>query len=375
MLPALLGLALACSSAPDSSQLHGAPGAGARGGAGAAGFGGQRNTGGFGYGGSPIAGGAGGSAGFGTGGAATGGAPALVPIPPPAPAGCVTDVTPGVHEFPCDATTHVVSVPSACTSTACGVIIDVHGGSMSADMEDKNTNMRALGAQHGYIVIQPNALPNPFLAGTRVFVAGADDTRVMNILNNVIQAFHVDQKRIHIMGFSEGGYMSWRWICAHSAILASAAPAAAGWNCTVLKITEEIGCEFTGAAVPARNIPILYMQGHKDALVNPQCVFTWLSGNVYPTLELGAEAPVAGDTTYSRTRFLDPAGVPFELITHQYATDAQFFGVGVQGHCYPGSTDFTVTLPGQLMGFGCKDPSAFHWGEEAIEFFKAHPKP
>src|SRR6185436_2109107 len=107
-----------------------------------------------------------------------------VPVPPPVPVGCVTDVTPGVHEFPCDDTTDVVSVLEACVTTACGVIIDVHGGSMSADMEDKNTGMRALGAQHGYIVIQPNALPNPLLLGERVFVAGDDDTRVMDILTN-----------------------------------------------------------------------------------------------------------------------------------------------------------------------------------------------
>jgi polyhydroxybutyrate depolymerase len=298
-----------------------------------------------------------------------------VPVPPPAATGCVTDVTPGVHEFPCDTTTDVVMIPEACISTACGVIIDVHGGSMSADMEDKNSNMRALGAQYGYIVIQPNALPNPVLLGERVFVAGDDDQRVMDILTNVIQAFHADQKRIHIMGFSEGGFMSWRWLCGHSDILASAAPAAAGWDCTVLKITPEIGCQFSGSDVPARNIPILYMQGHKDQLMNPECVFQWLSSNVYPFLKLDAGTGIAGDANFDRTRFLDPNGVPFELITHQYSTDAQFFGVAVGGHCYPGSTDLTITLPGQLMGFGCKDQCAFTWGEEAIKFFVAHPMP
>jgi polyhydroxybutyrate depolymerase len=297
-----------------------------------------------------------------------------VPIPAPAPSGCVTEVGPGPHEFACDTTTHVVMVPERCTRVSCGVIIDVHGGSMSADMEDRNTAMRALGDRHGYLVIQPNALPNPILLGERVFVAGVDDDRVMHILTDVVKVFHADERRIHMMGFSEGGFMTWRFICGHSDLLASAAPAAAGYNCTVLPITQEIGCQFSGTDAPTKNIPILYMQGTEDKLMNPDCVFSWLQGSVYPTLKLDSGSQIAGDATYERTRFLTPDAVPFELIRHHYTTDASSFGVPVGGHCYPGSTDFTASLPGQLMGFGCKDQCSFTWAEEAVRFFMAHPK-
>jgi len=307
-------------------------------------------------------------------GGADGSTAAQSPIDPPVASGCVTDVTPGSHELSCDGTTHVVTVSDECTKSACGVIVDVHGGSMSADQEDKNTNMRVLGPMHGYIVIQPNASPNPLLADERIFVAGMDDDRVMHILNDVITAFHVDQKRIHMMGFSEGGFMTWRWICAHSDLLASAAPAAAGWNCTVLPITEEIGCQFSGSDAPKQHIPILYMQGTMDMLMDPQCVFSWLSANVYPTLGLDMGSKIAGDSTYERTRFLDSGNVPFELIRHDYSTDATFFGVAVGGHCYPGSNDLMATLPGQLMGFGCQNQCAFTWAEEALRFFEQHPK-
>ena len=172
--------------------------------------------------------------------------------------------------------------------------------------------------------------------------------------------------------------MTWRFICAHSDLLASAAPAAAGYNCTVLPITQEIGCRFAstdaGTDAPAKDIPILYMQGTEDKLMNPDCVFSWLQASVYPTLKLDSGTQIAGDTTYDRTRFLSPEAVPFELIRHHYTTDASSFGVPVGGHCYPGSTDFTATLPGQLMGFGCKDQCSFTWSEEAIRFFMAHVK-
>jgi poly(3-hydroxybutyrate) depolymerase len=317
------------------------------------------------------------------------------PIAAPTPTGCVTDVTPGVHDFTCDATIDTVSVPEQCTKTACGVIVDVHGGMMSSQMEDKNTNLRALGMQHGYIVIQPNALQNSTLLDQRLFVADApmapaDDTRVMDILTQVMQVFHADQKRIHMTGFSEGGFMSWRWLCAHSDLLASVAPGAAAWQCGVLAnaglTPPEVGCELTGTSVPAHNLPILYMQGMMDGLIDPKCADDWVRSNVFKALHLGAGTVLGGDPSftsakYVRTRYEDPDGVPFEYIQHQYSTDSAFLGVGIVGHCYPGSTDLTVTPtaqtvipPDQLMAFGCKDQCDFNWGEEVIKFFMAHPK-
>jgi poly(3-hydroxybutyrate) depolymerase len=268
--------------------------------------------------------------------------------------------------------------------------VDVHGGMMSSQMEDKNTNLSALGVKHGYLVIQPNALQNPILLGQRLFVADApgapaDDTRVMNILTQVIQAFHADTNRIHMTGFSEGGFMSWRWFCQHSDMLASVAPGAAAWKCANLAnaglTPPEIGCEFAGADVPARDIPVLFMQGTKDGLVDPKCVDTWLTSNVYPTLKLDAGQKIAGDTTYTRTRFLNSAGVPFEYISHDYSSTSSFLGVAIVGHCYPGSTDLAVTPPAQtvippdqIMSFGCNDQTSFNWGEEVMKFFIAHPK-
>ena len=318
-----------------------------------------------------------------------------VPIAAPVAAGCITDVTPGVHNFNCDTTIDTVSVPEPCVNTACGVIVDVHGGMMSSQMEDKNTNLRALGVQYGYIVVQPNALQNAILLNERLFVADtpmmpADDTRVMDILTQVIQVFHADTNRIHMTGFSEGGYMTWRWFCAHSDLLASVAAGAAAWQCADLAkaglTPPEVGCEMTGTSVPAHNLPMLYMQGMKDGLVDPMCADSWVRMNAMTALKVGPGSTIAGDPNFQsaqfvRTRYVDPAGVPFEYIQHQYSTDASFLGVGLAGHCYPGSTDLTVTPsaqtvipPDQLMAFGCKDQCDFNWGVEVIKFFMAHPK-
>ena len=409
----VLACAVACSSKPSQAGIAGAASpAGAPAGrpadsnpAPVAGAGGALDAAagsGGGSGAAPDAGEQAGNAGGSTAGsmaaadaAVDAGATAGAAIDPPVPVGCVTDVAPGEHYFDCDSTVHGVSVPERCTETACGVIVDVHGGMMSSQMEDKNTDLRTLGRQYGYLVIQPNALQNPALLDQRLFVPDTpgepgDDTRVMNILMQVIEAFHADPKRIHMTGFSEGGYMTWRWFCAHSDLLASVAPAAAGWECATLAslgvTPPEIGCEFTGSAVPARNIPVLYMQGMRDGLVDPMCADGWIRSHVFGALELGPGTVLAGDpdfqsAQYVRTGYVDPDGVPFEYIQHQYTTDSSFLGVPIIGHCYPGSTDLMVTPPAetlippdQLMAFGCQDDCDFDWGEEVIEFFIAHPK-
>jgi poly(3-hydroxybutyrate) depolymerase len=317
-------------------------------------------------------------------------------VPPPEAGGCLTaaDVTPGVHQVSCDSTIDVVTVPEVCTRRACGVIVDVHGGMMSSQMEDKNTNLSALGLKYGYLVIQPNAMQNLILLNQRLFVADApgmpaDDTRVMDILTQVMKAFHVDTTRIHMTGFSEGGFMTWRWFCQHSDLLASVAPGAAAWRCANLAniglTPPEIGCEFSGseagADVPEHDIPALYVQGMKDGLVDPMCADGWVRSNVFTALKLDKGTQIAGDATYTRTRYLNPDGVPFEYIQHQYQTTSSFLGVALAGHCYPGSTDLTVTPPSgttvppdQLVSFGCNDTTSFNWGEEVMKFFIAHPK-
>jgi poly(3-hydroxybutyrate) depolymerase len=207
----------------------------------------------------------------------------------------------------------------------------------------------------------------------------------MNILTDVMGAFHADANRIHMTGFSEGGYMSWRWYCRHSELLASVAPGAAAWGCANLAnlglTPPEVGCELQGAAVPLKKIPVLYMHGTRDGLVDPACATRWLESNVYPTLALDAGQVIESDATFTRTRRLTPDGVPFEYISHDYASASSFLGVALGGHCYPGSTDLTVTPPAQtvvppdqLMAFGCNDAVSFNWGEEVIRFFMAHPR-
>lgn len=280
-------------------------------------------------------------------------------FPEPVPDDCITDVAAGHREFVCDGLTYDVEVPDACLDMACGMVFDVHGYTMSAQMQDANTGMRALGQRHGYIVVQPNAEPDPPGASWNGVV---DDPKVFDFMQRVAAAWHVDPNRWHFTGFSQGGFMSWRFICAHADVLASVAPGAACGNFGGFG-----DCSFMGDEVPSEPIDILYLHGTSDALINFSCAEPRRDA-VVAHFGLGEEEVVAEDDTYRWTRHVGDQAV-YEFIQHDYAAESFI----LQGHCFPGSTD-PSGAPGQLFSFACIEPNSFVWGEAAMQFFLAHPK-
>ena len=286
------------------------------------------------------------------------------PAPPPVEAGCVTDLTAGHRVVSCQGITHNLTVPASCLTQTCGLIVDVHGGTMSADMEDKNTQLAEIAPAKGFIVVQPNA-------NNGLWDATTDDPLVYAFIENVRDAFHVDAHHIHMTGISQGGYMSWRFACAHTDLFGSVAPAAAAGPAN---ISIETGCTFTGTDAPTGELDILYMHGTQDGLVNFPNAIT-LRDAVIAFYKMDAGTLVTSDGTFTRTRYKTASGRVFEFIQHNYITASMFAGVAIKGHCFPGSPDQSVTLPNQLMSFGCDPPDSFTWGQEVLAFFLAHPKP
>ncbi|HEX4449144.1 MAG TPA: hypothetical protein VH044_20540 [Polyangiaceae bacterium] len=286
------------------------------------------------------------------------------PAPPPVATGCVTDLTAGHRVVSCQGITHNLTVPDQCLTQTCGLIFDVHGGTMSGDMEDKNTQLAEIAPPMGFIVVQPNA-------NNGLWDATTDDPLVFSFLQNVRDAFHVDARHIHMTGISQGGYMSWRFLCAHTDLFGSVAPAAAAGQAN---ISIETGCTFTGTDVPSGEMDILYMHGTQDGLVNFPNAIT-LRDAVIAYYGMDAGTVLTTDGTFTRTRYTTPSGRVFEFIQHNYLTESMFAGIAIKGHCFPGSPDQSVTLPNQLMSFGCDPPDSFTWGQEVLKFFLAHPKP
>jgi polyhydroxybutyrate depolymerase len=289
------------------------------------------------------------------GGAATPPGPPTPAPGPVTPQGCITKVSAGQHRFSCDGLAYDVMVPAACAAGGCGLVLDVHGATMSAAIEDSNTNMRALGTQKGFVVVQPNALPAPPLQMTN-WNPATDDDKVLALVKLARTVFQIDAKRVHMTGFSSGGAMAFRILCKHADAFASIAAAAGP------------GCTFAAGDMPSREVPLLYMQGTRDKLENYQSSAIPQRDKIIAGWKMGPGAAVAGDAKYKRTRYTSPSGTAFEFIQHDYVASAFLLG----GHCYPGSSD-PGNAQGQMMPFGCTGTTAFAWGEEAMAFFLAHP--
>jgi hypothetical protein len=121
--------------------------------------------------------------------------------------------------------------------------------------------------------------------------------------------------------------------------------------------------------VPQTEIDILYMHGTADAMV-PFATGEDQRRRVVEIYGMGPGREIAADANFTRTGFQNANGTVFELLQHDYTADNFILG----GHCYPGSLDHLPTEPGQLMGYGCTGQSSFHWGQEVMAFFLAHPK-
>ena len=277
----------------------------------------------------------------------------------PTPDDCITEVTAGHHTFDCDGLVYDIEVPDVCLAQPCGMIFDVHGYTMSAQMQDANTGMRALGQEYGFIVVQPNANPAPPASS---WVPAVDDDKVFDFMQRVAAAWDVDPDRWHFTGFSQGGFMSWRFVCDHADVLASVAPGAACGNGVPFP-----DCRFVDGEVPSEPIDILYLHGSSDALVSFACAQPRVDA-VVEFFGLGAAEMVEQDETHTWVRHSNDEMV-LEFIAHDYSAAVAI----IRGHCFPGSTD-PGDAPGQFFSFACEPPNAFVWGAAVMQFFVDHPR-
>lgn len=275
------------------------------------------------------------------------------------PVGCLMDVSAGHHQVMCDGgITYDVEIPAACTQGPCGLVVDLHGYTMTGASEDKNTGMRALGQAHGYVVVQPTAPKDALQLPS--WDQATHAPLVYAFLHDLAASLPIDPKRIHAMGFSQGGGMTFRLMCSHADFFASVAPAGA--------IT---GCEFTGANVPSEEVDILQVHGVIDGVVNFNAVAipqrdAVLNGG-WP---FGAPSVVVDDGMHKATRWVTQSGTVFEFWQHDYQTSAVVALVALKGHCVPGGSDFN----GFPAGYSCEDMNTFVFGQLAMQFFLDHPK-
>lgn len=281
----------------------------------------------------------------------------MAPIPPPVADECITNVQPGDHKFTCSGVTFLTLVPAACTQRACGLIFDVHGGTMSGLQMRDNTQLHELAPPHGFIVVHPSA--TPMNTGGSWDLTN-DPPKIADFFKRVIKAFHVDTKRVHFTGFSQGSAVTFYMMCHHSDLLASTAPLS-GNSADVSCITRDW----------KPRIPFLFMSGVTDASLAIETSRTRWEGFVRE-LELRGGDVIDTDGHYTRKHWEDPNGLDFDYIEHDYGGQPV-----LAGHCVPGGID----KMGAPNNFGLNATTCttgdikLHWGKTALQWFLDHPKP
>ena len=282
--------------------------------------------------------------------------PDVTPPPPdtaqPSPAPCLDATAPGHHYVKCEGDIgYDVEIPATCPEPGCGLIVDIHGWTMTGDVEDANTDMRAIGTAAGYVVIQPTA---PGMVPS--WDQAAHAPLVFAFVSEVAALLKTDPKRAHAMGFSQGGGMTWRLLCDHADFFASMSPIGA------LK-----GCAFKAGETPSVERPVLAVHGHEDTVVKFDEDGVQQRDALLAAWPFDTGVAIEEDDHHKATRYTTTSGTVFEFWEHDYKASSFI----LNGHCFPGSEEL-FAIP---IAFGCADSGTFVYGKLALAFFQAHPSP
>jgi hypothetical protein len=268
--------------------------------------------------------------------------------------GTIATAPGGAREYNCAGFEErfLLAIPPACVSGGCGLIADLPGATAPAENPNLNTGLRQMARSlaQPYIVLGADRPPTQF------FNAGSPD-RIFRFMQAVANVFNVDRSRIHIGGFSNGGSVTFDFICdpQKAAFIASAAPQASA---------RSIG----GAAVCARPlVPVLFFTGRNDnvaGFANMQAVANRFAAGI------GAGAAMVIDSSplgnFVQRRFIGANGLVFEQIAYDNIKDPRLGPPDLGGHCYAGA--FSPN-PG-----ACTDPAGFNNGMKTLQFYLENPK-
>jgi poly(3-hydroxybutyrate) depolymerase len=243
-----------------------------------------------------------------------------------------------------------VAVPGVCSEIGCGLIVDVHGYTGDGTLAEQHTGLQSLGNDAGYVVVQPN---NPEQSWD--YLVDAD--RIRSFMDQLIDGLALDRDRIHFGGFSQGGTMTWRFICDHSDLIASAAPAGAGASYADDFPIPSISCDFDTQGSPSHETDILYVHGRSDTDAPFETALEQRD-LVVSAWKMTETDVLIDEPDYRWTQWMSAQGTVFEFVEHNW--QGGFLG----GHCYPGREG--------KVGCGTDTPVAY--GQAALQFYIDHPK-
>jgi len=188
----------------------------------------------------------------------------------------------------------------------------LHGFSQGADSFESYFKMKPLVDSYDFILVNPegtrNSLGLPFWNAfgecCDIERSGVDDSSYLRgVIEAVRKKLNIDDRRVYVLGHSNGGFMAYQMACEHSDIIAGIVSFAGG------SISDKSSC------VPAGPVSVLHVHG----IVDPIVPYVGLS---------------------------EPFGVPFDGALNSVETWAEHNGVG------PLTSDVFASLNLVALDFG-----------------------
>ena len=245
-------------------------------------------------------------------------------------------------------------------SVSVPLVISLHGYSVNGDMQEQFLRLRPLAEERGFLLVHPdgtiNELGRYYWNATDACcgfgISTVDDSGYLaSVIDHVQATYNVDPKRIFLVGFSNGGFMSYRMACDHADKIAA--------------IVSISGASFLdpAACAPSEPVNVLEIHGTDDDTIG-----------YYGGAFLGADHPGAEQSVADWAAYNGCTGAPIVAPT-TLDLDATIEGaesvVTQFGGCPQGGTTELWTING-----GTHVPelsTTFRY--DVIDFLLAHPKP
>ncbi len=244
-------------------------------------------------------------------------------------------------------------------TTPMPLVVLLHGFGITGAMQDDFFHFRDLADGRGFLMVSPDGTRNadglPFWNATDAccgFDAAVDDSSYLAaVIERVRADYVVDTQRVFLIGYSNGGFMSYRMACEHAEVIAA-----------IVSISAATFLDPTRCA-PAEPVSVVEIHGTEDETI------AYGGGRFEGVAHPSAQQTVAQWASHNECN--DPPTVTETVLDLNRTLAGKETSVLRYDACAPGgAVELWTVVGGEHV---TKLSSSF--SDEVIDFLLAHPKP